>query len=164
VNGRDGIKKSVPVSFPGGHGPGTIQIKVNRKGIVSMQQDPRKTISGLAGHILSRPGMIDYLQSRQFTGFCRDHDSEDAWNEALQYSMDKPELYGDAVVKHALLMMLRHLYSSRHEGFPDILAALLADFSVKYPGAEFVSGITRDLILLNYPEKEMESLFSKTWK
>jgi hypothetical protein len=128
-----------------------------------MQQDPRKTISVLVDHIFS-PGMVDYLQSPKFTRFSREHDIEDPWKEALWYSTDKPDLYGDAVIKSAFLLTLRHLYSSRRDEFPEILAALLADFSDKYPGPAFVSEVIGNLVLMDYPGKEMDGLFFKTWK
>ena len=128
-----------------------------------MQQDPRKTISHLSDHIL-QPGMAEYLQSQQFARFCREHDLEDVWNEALGYSGDNPALYGDAVVKHAFRMLVRHLYRSRMEEFPELLAGLLADFFGNYPGPAFVSRILDDLDGLGYTRKYMEAMFSKTWK
>lgn len=128
-----------------------------------MQQDLRTTISRLSDHTLA-PGMIDYLQSTQFTRFCREHDIEDVWTEALEYSRDIPDLYGDVVVKHAFLMLVRHLYRSRIEDFPAILADLLADFFPEYPGPGYISGILDDLAGLGYTRKYMEALFSKTWK
>jgi hypothetical protein len=126
-------------------------------------QDPRKTISQLSAHIV-RPGVVDYLVSEPFTRFCREHDIEDAWNEALGLSGDKPDLYGDAVVKNAFLMLLGHLYVSRRDEFPELLAGILAGFSRGYQGPLFFSEILQDLTRLGYSRSDMEILFPKTGK
>jgi hypothetical protein len=128
-----------------------------------MQQDPRKIITHLTDHLL-QPGMVDYLESPKFARFCREYDIHDVWDEALGYSRDNPELYGSVVVKNTFRMLVRHLYRSRMEDFPAILAGLMADFFRNYPGPEFLSGILDDLSELGYTRKYMEALFSKTWK
>jgi len=128
-----------------------------------MPQDPRKTISQLSDHIVQL-GIVDYLLSGQFTRFCREHDIDDAWSEALGFSSDKPELYGDNVAKNAFLLLLRHLFLNRRDEFPEIVAGLLSDFSRQYQGPSFASGILQDLTLLGYSRCDMESLFSKTGK
>jgi len=128
-----------------------------------MPQDPRKTISRLSDHIVLT-GTVDYLLSDRFTRFCRERDIGDSWTEAMEYSRDKPDLYGSAVVKNAFLMLLRHLSMSRADEFPSLVAGLLADCYREYPGPAFVEDIILDLTLLGYSRSDMETMFSKTWK
>jgi hypothetical protein len=128
-----------------------------------MPQDLKTTIGHLSSHLL-QPGMVDYLESQKFARFCREHDLSDVWSEALGYSGDTPDLYGDAITKKAFLMLVRHLYRSRMEEFPELLAALLADFYTNYPGPEFVSIVLDDLADVGYTRKYMEAMFSKAWK
>ena len=171
VVGKTGIVKNArPEGLPGKpvqHTPGRFnkecRYRINNQGIQSMPQDPRKTISRLSDHVVLT-GTVDYLLSDQFTRFCREQDIEDSWTEALGYSRDKPDLYGDAVVKNAFLMLLRHLYLNRTDEFPNLVAGLLADCYREYPGPAFVEDILQDLTLLGYSRSDIETLFSKTWK
>ncbi|MDD1696290.1 MAG: hypothetical protein LUQ54_05270, partial [Methanoregula sp.] len=78
----------------------------------------------------------------------------------LELARDKPDLYGGDVAKNAFFMFLLHVYNSRKEDFPKIIASLLNCFPGRYQSPPVLSAIKDDLIRLGYPEKEVETAFS----
>ncbi len=124
-----------------------------------MPQDSQQTIRLLSNHII-RQGMGNYLLSDHFSRFCREHNLAEIWEGLLGSSRDKPELYGDDVMRDAFFHLLQHIYRGRREKFLEILVALLADYSKISLDSNLVPTIKQDLIRLGYPLKEVEDMVS----
>jgi hypothetical protein len=98
----------------------------------------------------------DYLASEKFARFRREHDLGDAWQEFLQLSRDRPDLYGSMVTKTAFSLFLSHIYHERPVEFLSLFAGIIADFSGGYPGKIPVDDIKSSLLLLGYPQETID--------
>jgi hypothetical protein len=101
----------------------------------------------------------DYLTSEDFSRFCREHALGDDWNEYLQLSMDRPDLYGPAVIKDAFSHFLGHLFHSRQNEFLHLFGLLLAAFRRRMTCGLPLDKLERELLLLGYPEQEIRKIF-----
>ena len=128
-----------------------------------MTLDSRKIIGQLSAHLLDLE-IARYLVSEHFTRFCRERNIDDIWKEDLDFSRDKPNLYGDDVVKNAFLHFLEHIYQSRKDEFLGILAVLIRESSGIRPEPAFFREINQDLIRLGYSMEDMKTIFSATGK
>ncbi|RPI39830.1 MAG: hypothetical protein EHM53_04280 [Methanoregulaceae archaeon] len=125
-----------------------------------MDDDRSQTFRELTALLGALP-IGDYLVSEDFSRFLRNHDLEDAWNEYLVLSRDKPDLYGDSVIKNAFSLFLSHIFHRRREMFLSLFSGLLADFSRGIPCTLPVDDIKPFLLLLGYPEAAIDhTLFS----
>jgi hypothetical protein len=103
----------------------------------------------------------DYLASGDFSRFCREHALSDDWKEFLQISLDKPDLYGAAVIKNAFFLFLGHIFHSRQKEFLHLFSLLLAGFRRKLPCGLPLDELGKNLLLLGYTEPEIKSAFRR---
>jgi hypothetical protein len=126
----------------------------------AMPQDTEKTIRELAARLWGFP-IEEYLSSENFSLFCREYDLGDAWREYLELSRDIPELYGSTVIKNAFVLFLHHIFHSRPKEFPALFLSLLMDFSRGISCVLPLDELKADLVLLGYPDQEIEHEFSR---
>lgn len=107
-----------------------------------MPLESRKTIQQLSGHLLTLD-VVEYLESERFFRFCKEHDIDDIWMECLDFSRDKPNLFGDEVAKNAFLMLLQHTFNSKKDEFLKIIANLLKELPGMCPNPLFFPGIKK---------------------
>jgi hypothetical protein len=125
-----------------------------------MDDDGNQIFVELTARLGALP-IVDYLASEEFSRFTRAHDLEDAWNEYLVLSRDKPGLYGETVEKNAFSLFLSHIFHRRQEMFLSLFAGLLADFSRGISCTLPVDEIKPFLLILGYPEGAIDhALFS----
>jgi len=125
----------------------------------TMVHDTEKTIKDLAAWLWARD-IGDYLSSEQFSLFCRQHHVADIWREYLDLSHDIPHLYGSAMIRNTFVLFLHHIFHSRPKEFPALVIHLLMDFSQGDIRDLPVGDLKKDLVLLGYPEQEIEQEFS----
>jgi hypothetical protein len=100
--------------------------------------------------------IYEYLASEDFSRFCSKHDLGDPWIQFLELSRDKPDLYGGTVIRNAFSLFLYHIFHSRPEEFLHLFCGLLVDFSGGISCELPVDGLKKDLLLLGYPERELD--------
>ncbi len=93
-----------------------------------MKTHAEQVIGQIAARLFSLP-LEEYLESENFLRFCRQHELEDAWQEALRRSRDRPDLYGKSVIKMAFELFLLYLVHNRQGEFPDLFSGFLTGFS-----------------------------------
>jgi hypothetical protein len=122
-------------------------------------KDTEKTIRRMAARIfaLSPEG---YLSSEQFSRFCREQELDDVWKESLQRSRDRPELYGDAVIKNAFVLFLYQSFHSWPGEFLPAFIRFLTVFSQETSGPLPLGDLKLDLTELGYPAADLEKQFS----
>ena len=130
-----------------------------KPGDFTMPRDTKKIIGRVAARLPSRP-LDEYLSSENFLLFCRDHDLEDAWKEYLELSRDRPDLYGDSVMKNAFVRFLHHIFHQRPDEFPALFTRFLMGFSHGMYQPLPLDDLKSDFIDLGYPGKELEKKFS----
>jgi hypothetical protein len=123
-----------------------------------MDRDSKKIIQGLTEHVFTLP-VEDYLASEKFADFCRKHDLSDAWKEYLELSQDTPDLYGRAVTKNAFGLFLHHIFHSRPDEFPEMVAHLLAGLSREISDPLLPDELKKDLVDLGYSDRDLETAF-----
>jgi hypothetical protein len=124
-----------------------------------MSDDTGQAMKELAARLRALP-IEEYLASEEFRGFCREHDLWDTWREYLRLEEDRPDLYGRSVMENAFSLFLSHVFNNRKEEFLHLFAGLLADFSKRISCNLPVDDLKADLLLLGYPESELDhSLF-----
>jgi hypothetical protein len=101
-----------------------------------------------------------YLSSEYFLQFCREHGLDDNWKESLERSRDRPDLYGDAVIKNAFALFLLHMVHNRPDEFPALFTRFLTGFSREIYQPLPLDDLKMDLIDLGYPAEELEKKFS----
>jgi hypothetical protein len=125
----------------------------------AMGDDTLQAMKELAARLSALP-VDEYLASDEFRRFCREHDLWDTWREYLRLEEDRPDLYGRSVRETAFSLFLSHVFNNRKEEFLYLVAALLADFSKRISAVLPVDELKADLLLLGYPESELDhSLF-----
>jgi hypothetical protein len=124
-----------------------------------MPQDIKKIIKRLTAQLFTYP-IEDYLSSENFSLFCKEHDLVDAWREKLESSRDRPDLYGNAVIKNAFVLFLHHIFHCRPKEFLDLFTDILIGFSQEISQALPVNDLKKDLVLLGYSDKEIDNEFS----
>jgi hypothetical protein len=120
-----------------------------------MKDDAKQTMRELTTQIFALP-FRDYLESGDFSLFCGEHGLSDVWREYLRVSRDRPDLYGDAVLKNAFTLFLSHDYHSRGEDFLHLFVQLMADFARNLSCPLPVDDFKRSLLLLGYAEGEVD--------
>ena len=130
-----------------------------KTGSFTMPRDTKKTIGQLAARLSSGP-LEEYLSSEDFLLVCRNHDLEDTWKEYLELSRDRPDLYGDSVMKTALVLFLHHIFHHRQDEFPALFTRFLTGFSHVMHQPLPLDALKKDLIDLGYPGKEVEKKFA----
>jgi hypothetical protein len=126
---------------------------------MSMPHDPDPVLRLLSDHMI-REGTGDYLLSGKFRRFCRKHNLSEIWGGLLGSSGDRPELYGNDMVRNALFQLMQHIYRGRKADLPKILAGLLVDYGKNPSCSSFVPAIQQDLIDLGYSREDVEDAFS----
>jgi len=72
-----------------------------------MQRETENGIKELAGRLFTLP-VENYLSSENFLLFCRQQDVDEIWNEYLDLSLARPDLYGKSVLKNTFVLFLHH--------------------------------------------------------
>jgi hypothetical protein len=108
------------------------------------------------------PPFGDYLASEKFARFRREHDLGDAWQEFLQLSRDRPDLYGSMVTKTAFSLFLAHIFHERPEEFLPLVAGIIAGGSGRHRGRLPVDEVSSSLLLLGYPRDTIDHALSIT--
>jgi hypothetical protein len=124
-----------------------------------MAKDIKKVIGQMTARLFTVSPEA-YLLSEHFLRFCRKQDLEDAWKESLERSRDRPDLYGDAVIKNAFELLLQHVFHSRPDEFPAIVIRFLTGFSHEISRPLPLDELKKDLTDLGYPAKDLEKKFS----
>lgn len=124
-----------------------------------MAQDTKKTMQRLTAQLFTCP-LESYLSSEKFSDFCMKHKLTDTWGEYLEFSRDKPDLYGDSVTKYAFMLFLYHIFHSRPGEFLELFTHLLIDFSQWISCVIPVNDLKKDLIQLGYSDEKVENEFS----
>ena len=124
-----------------------------------MQKNAKKIIGRLAERLFN-VSPEDYLVSENFSRFCNEDDLEDIWQESLELSRDTPDLYGDAVIKSAVVLFLHHTFHRRPDEFPGILLRFLTGFSLEISQPLPLDGLEKDLTDLGYSKKDLGTTFS----
>ena len=124
-----------------------------------MKGDTGQSIRKLTASLFAFP-IGDYLRSDRFLLFCRAHGLEDAWKEFLESSRERPDLYGEAVAKNAFNLFLHHIFHSRRDEFPALLARMVMDFSRETVQEIPWDNLKKDLVLLGYSDEEIGNRFS----
>ncbi len=124
-----------------------------------MDEDTELSIRRLTASLFAFP-MEGYLLSEHFSRFCREHGLVDLWEESLENSRDRPDLYGGTVAKYAFDRFLHHIFHSRSGEFLDLFARIVADFS-RVTSQELPTDLLKkDLPSLGYSGEEIEHRFS----
>jgi hypothetical protein len=125
----------------------------------TMDEDTKKIIGRMALRLFAL-FPESYLVSEHFSRFFREQDLDDAWKESLERSRDRPDLYGDAVIKNAFELFLQHMVHSRPDEFPALLSRVLTGFSHGiYPPLP-LDDLKKDLMDLGYPAEDLKEKFS----
>jgi hypothetical protein len=124
-----------------------------------MPQDTKKTIKRLTAQLFTYP-IEDYLSSENFSIFCSEHDLEDAWKEKLESSRDRPDLYGNTVIKNAFVLFLHHIFHCRPKEFLELFTHFLIGFSQEISQVLPVNDLKKDLVYLGYSIEEVNIEFS----
>ena len=124
-----------------------------------MQKTQKKIIGRIAVQMFSVP-VGQYLLSEKFSRFCRQEDLDDVWSESLDLSRDRPDLYGDAVIKNAFAEFLYHIFYRRPEEFPALFFRFLSGFSPDIARQLPLDDLKNDLRDLGYPAESLETIFS----
>jgi hypothetical protein len=128
-------------------------------GNIAMPQDTQKIIGQIAARVFTSP-LADYLSSDRFLRVCREEDLEDIWKEYLELSRDRPDLFGDAVIRNAFVLFLHHIFHHRQAEFPALLTGILMDFSRETDQSLPFKDLKTDVLKLGYPLKDLEEKFS----
>ncbi len=123
-----------------------------------MQKNPKRIMKRIAGRLFSLP-MADYLASDIFLRFCRENGLDDAWKEFLEYARDRSDLFGDDVMKNAVVDFLYHIYHGRPKAFPALFGQLLAGFVQFEERPLPLDDLERDLKHLGCPVGDLEKEF-----
>jgi len=124
-----------------------------------MQKTQKKIIGLIVERLFSFP-VGSYLSSENFSRFCRQEDLNDVWSESLDLSRDRPDLYGDSVIRNALVEFLYHIFYRRPEDFPALFVRFLAGFSPDIARPLLLEDLKKDLQDLGYPAESLEKIFS----
>lgn len=125
-----------------------------------MPLDTKNTIAGLYTHLSKLP-LEAYLSSENFSIFCSKHDLADTWKGHIEFSRDRPDLYGKDVIKNAFVLFFDHLFQTRPREFLVILAAFLQDFRDWNAHPLPVDAIKKECVSLGFPAKTVEDEFLK---
>lgn len=101
-----------------------------------------------------------FLSSEYFSRFCRDEDLDDAWKESLELSRDRPDFYGDTVIKNAFVLFLHHMFHSQPDEFPALFTRFLTGFSQDIFQPLPLNDLKKDLMDLGYPAEDLYKKFS----
>jgi len=126
---------------------------------VRVTMDTQKTIGRVAARLFTVSPEA-YLSSEYFLQFCREDDLEDTWKESLERSRDRPDLYGDAVIKNAFVLFLLHIVHNRPDEFPALLGRFLTGLSREIYQPLPLDDLKMDLADLGYPAQDLEKKFS----
>jgi hypothetical protein len=126
---------------------------------VRVTMDTQKTIGRVAARLFTVSPEA-YLSSEYFLQFCREDDLEDTWKESLERSRDRPDLYGDAVIKNAFVLFLLHIVHNRPDEFPALLGRFLTGLSREIYQPLPLDDLKMDLVDLGYPAQDLEKKFS----
>jgi hypothetical protein len=126
---------------------------------VRFTMDTQKTIGRVAARLFTVSPEA-YLSSEYFLQFCRGDDLEDTWKESLERSRDRPDLYGDAVIKNAFILFLLHIVHNRPDEFPALLGRFLTGLSREIYQPLPLDDLKMDLADLGYPAQDLEKKFS----
>jgi hypothetical protein len=124
-----------------------------------MQKTQKKVIGRITVRLFSFP-MGPYLSSENFSRFCRREDLDDIWSESLDLSRDRPDLYGDSVIRNAFTEFLYHIFYRQPEEFPALFVRFLIGFSHEIARQLPLDDLKKDLRDLGYPAKSLETTFS----
>ncbi|MFA5268837.1 MAG: hypothetical protein WC379_12775 [Methanoregula sp.] len=124
-----------------------------------MQRTQKKIVGRIAERLFSFP--VGYhLSSENFSRFCRREDLDDVWGESLDLSRDRPDLYGDSVIRNAFAEFLYHIFYRRPEKFPALFVRFLAGLSHEIARPLPLDDLKKDLRDLGYPAESLEKIFS----
>lgn len=124
-----------------------------------MQKTQKKIIGRIAVRLFTFP-VGPYLSSENFSRFCRQEDLDDVWGESLDLSRDRPDLYGDSVIRNAFAEFLYHIFYRRPEEFPALFVRFLSGFSHEIACQLPLDDLKKDLRDLGYPAESVETTFS----
>ena len=125
----------------------------------TMDEDTKKIIGRMALRLFAL-FPESYLVSEHFSRFFREQDLNDAWKESLERSRDRPDLYGDAVIKNAFVLFLLHIVHNRPDEFPALLGRFLTGLSREIYQPLPLDDLKMDLADLGYPAQDLEKKFS----
>ena len=120
-----------------------------------MTKDTREGIRQLSGHIMDMDNG-KFLVSEQFSRFCREHQIDEMWGGLLTSAGDRPDLYGDEIIRHALFRLLEHICHKRRSEFLSILHGLLLLLQKNSCNPSLFPAVRQDLIGLGYSPEEAE--------
>lgn len=124
-----------------------------------MQKTQKKIIGRIAERLFSFP-VGPYLSSENFSRFCRREDLDDIWSESLALSRDRPDLFGDSVIKNAFAEFLYHIFYRRPEEFPVLFVRFLSGLSPEIGRHLSLADLKNDLTDLGYPAESLVKIFS----
>jgi hypothetical protein len=125
-----------------------------------MPLDTKNTVAGLYT-LLSKLPLEAYLSSENFSILCSKHDLADTWKGHIEFSRDRPDLYGKEITKNAFVLFFDHLFQTRPGEFLVILAAFLQDFRDWNAHPLPVDAIKKECVSLGFPDKTVEDEFLK---
>jgi hypothetical protein len=124
-----------------------------------MQKTQKKIIGRIAVRLFTFP-VGPYLSSENFSRFCRQEDINDVWSESLDLSRDRPDLYGDSVIKNAFEEFLYHIFYRRPDEFPALFVRVLTGFSETISRPLPLDDLKKDLNELGYPAEDLNVKFA----
>jgi hypothetical protein len=123
-----------------------------------MQEKNQIAVGQIYTHLL--PLQIGkFLESNQFSLFLKNQGLEDAWNQFLVESQDRPDLYGTSVRKNAFTLFLLHIFHRYHEKFPGVVRDFFKSIAPWSSHPLPVFELKNDLQNLGYSENEVNIAF-----
>jgi len=120
-----------------------------------MPQDTKERVRQLSNHIMDMNNG-SFLLSEQFSRFCREYEIDELWGGLLTSAEDRPDLYGDEIIRHAFSRLLEHIYLKRRPEFLRILRGLLALFPKNSCTPSLFPTVKQDLLGLGYSREDTE--------
>jgi len=121
-----------------------------------MPQDTRGKIRQLSDHIVDMNNG-SFLLSERFSRFCREYGIDEIWGGLLTSAEDRPDLYGDGIVRHAFSRLLEHICRERRPEFLRIISGLLALLPETPCNPQDLRIIKQDLLGLGYSPYDAEA-------
>jgi len=123
-----------------------------------MKKNPKRIMKRIAGRLFSLHA-DDFFASDLFLRFCREHDLDDAWKGLHDVSANRPELFGDDVMKNTVVAFLCHIFRSRPGEFPSLFSGILAGFMQDAGRPLPLDDLEGDLKDLGCPADDLEREF-----
>jgi hypothetical protein len=82
------------------------------------------------------------------------------WSESLDLSRDRPDLFGDSVIRNAFAEFLYHIFYRRPDEFPGLFVRFLIGLSPEICRQLPLADLKNDLRDLGYPAESLKKIFS----